>query len=282
MKGYELLLEELRKLEKDWKVRELMTTKVRAIAPDASISEAIRKMKKYGIHGLVVATADKKPLGIITTYDALLVMARGRSRERILVEDIMSPELISADPDEDILSALKTMLDNQVTKLPVVEGDELVGILCATDLVDVFDKVFLEEKEVDVGECPKVALTIGDVMHEPTIVGPELSVLDAAKIMSEKEVGSLLVKDGGILGILTERDLSRKVVARGLDGGKVSVSEIMSTPCYTIDSDACISEASRLFNKHNIRRLPVVEDGEVVGRVSVRDIAKTLAMRRRL
>ncbi|MEA3255193.1 MAG: CBS domain-containing protein, partial [Candidatus Altiarchaeota archaeon] len=257
-----------------------MTTAVKTISQDASMSEAIKDMKKYGIHGLIV-TDDKKPVGIVTTYDALLIMARGMRGETTFVKDAMSKELISISPDEDILDTLELMLDNQLTKLPVIDAGELVGILCATDLVDAFDK-FLEENPIDVSEYPKVSLTVRDVMHEPTIIGPELLVLDAAKIMVEKEISSVLIKKDDTLGILTERDISKKVIAKGFDGKTLMVSEIMSSPCYTIESDASINDASELFNKHNIRRLPVVEHGEVVGMVSARDIAKTLTMRRRL
>jgi len=281
MKGYELLLRELRKMEKKWKVSDLMTKEVKTISPDADMSEAIRKMKRHGIHGLVV-TDNKRPVGIITTYDALLVMTRGEDGERIPVKDVMSQELINASPEGDILDALEIMLDNQLTKLPVVENKELVGILSATDMLYAFDKLFPKGRPTDAGEYRRIILTIKDVMHKPTIIDPELSVLDAAKIMAEKEIGSVLIIKGDICGILTERDIFKKVVAKGLDSKKIRVSELMSAPCYTIGPDACISDASKLFNKHNIRRLPVVEHGEIIGVVSARDIAKTIAMRRRL
>lgn len=280
MKGYELLLRELRKIQKEWQVRDLMTTAVKTISQDASMSEAIKAMKRYGIHGLIV-TDDKTPVGIVTTYDALLIMARGMRGETTCVKDAMSKELISIHPDKDILDTLEVMLNNQLTKLPVIDAGELVGILCATDLVDAFDR-FLEENPIDVGEYPEASLTVRDVMHEPTIIDPKLLVLDAAKIMAEKEISSVLIKKDDTLGILTERDISKKVIAKGLDGKTLRVSEIMSSPCYTIESDASINDTSELFNKHNIRRLPVVEHGEVVGMVSARDIAKTLTMRRRL
>jgi CBS domain-containing protein len=251
MKGYELLLREL------------------------------SKIKRHGIHGLIV-TDNKKPQGIITTYDALLVMARGENGKKILVKDVMSPDLISTKPGEDILNALELMLDNQLTKLPVIKDGELVGILSATDFVDAFDKLFLKGKTKDIVECRRVALTVKDVMHKPTIIDPESSVLDAARIMSEKEIGSVLIRKGDTYGILTERDIFTKVVSKGLDTKKIKVSEVMSAPCYTVEAVACVSDASRLFNKHDIRRLPVVENGEIIGVVSARDVAKTIVMKRRL
>jgi CBS domain-containing protein len=282
MKGYELLLRELRKIRADLKVGDLMTTAVKTISPNARMSEAIRRMKKHEVHGLVVVDDKKKPVGIVTNYDTLLVMAKGEDGESTLVKDVMSSDLISTRPDDNILGAMEVMLDHQITKLPVVENEELVGMLIATDLVDAFDRVFAKVKPKDVSRCRRIALTIKDVMREPIIIDPELAVFDAAKIMAKNEISSVLVTKGGICGILTEKDIFKKVVAEGLDSRKTKVMKIMSTPCYIIEPDACISDASKLFSKHNIRRLPVVKDNEIVGMVSAVDIAKTIVMRRQL
>ena len=118
-------------------------------------------------------------------------------------------------------------------------------------------------------------MKVSKIMHGVTFVNPEKSVLDVAKLMTKKRIGSVLVKeDDKLLGILTERDILRKVVAKGLDSNKVKVKEIMSSPCCTIDADAELEDASKIFNKHHIRRLPVTKNGKVIGIITTRDVAK--------
>ncbi len=281
MKGYEILLDELRKMKNRWKVKDLMTIDVKTINPEAKVSEAIIDMKRYGIHGLIV-TENEEPKGIITTYDALIIMARGESSERVLVKDVMSTELISTHPDDDTLKALEVMFDNQLTKLPVISEGKLEGILSATDLVDAFGKGVFEKKPSDSDESADIKLTIKEVMHNATIIDPEKTACSVAKIMTEKNIGSVLIEKNRVLGIVTERDIFKKIVAKGLDGTTIKASDIMSTPCYTIESNESIGDASKLFNEYDIRRLPVLEDGKIVGMVSARDIAKTISIRRRL
>lgn len=281
MKGYEILLNELRKMGVGWKVRDLMTTNVRIISPEATVRKAVRDMKRYNIHGLVV-TSEGEPKGIITTYDALLLMARGENGEKVKVKDIMSTEMISTQPEEDIIKAMEELLDNQLTKLPVVEGGKVVGILSATDLVDAFDKGVFEKKPHKLNGYKRIKLTVKDVMREPTIINPEKTVYDAARMMTDKGIGAVLIEKEDLIGILTEKDIFKKVVAQGLDGREVKVSDVMTAPCYTIEPDEGIGDASKLFNEHDIERLPVVEDDKIVGMISAKEIAKTIALRRRL
>ncbi len=74
--------------------------------------------------------------------------------------------------------------------------------------------------------------------------------------------------------ILTERDIITKVVAENRDPKQVKAREIMTKLRYTIDAQATIEKASKIFNSHHIRRLPVMEMGEIVGIITARDIAR--------
>ena len=94
----------------------------------------------------------------------------------------------------------------------------------------------------------------------PVTVKPNSSVQDVAKIMSEKKIGSIIISGNGELsGILTERDLVRKVLARGKDPKSVKVNEIMSKPVVRINENSDLLDASELMKKKNIRRLVVVD-----------------------
>lgn len=113
-------------------------------------------------------------------------------------------------------------------------------------------------------------------MHGITMVDADLSVLDASRLMSRKNIGSVLIKEDDCIKIVTERDILKKVVARNRDVENTKISEIMSKCAHTIDSEKDIFYASDMLNRYNIRRLPVMEGEKIVGIVTARDIAKSL------
>lgn len=106
-------------------------------------------------------------------------------------------------------------------------------------------------------------------------VDKQITVQEVARIMESKEVGSVLVLDkesGEIAGIVTERDIVRKVVAKGVDGSSYLVKGIMSSPLLTIDSGKTIFEAGDFMDQKKVRHLAVTESGKVVGVISIRDL----------
>lgn len=104
---------------------------------------------------------------------------------------------------------------------------------------------------------------------------PGATVYDAIKMMSDHNVGAVLVmQDGKLLGVLSERDYTRKVILKGRLSRQTIVEEIMTTPVITAGLDCSIDEALRLMSERRIRHLPVVEEGRVVGVVSLGDLVK--------
>ena len=91
--------------------------------------------------------------------------------------------------------------------------------------------------------------------------------------MHENDVGSLLVKEGDTyIGIVTETDLTRKALAKGINTNEGQVREVMTTPLLTMEGNLPPVEANMFMAKHKIRHLPVTENGRVVGLLSVRDL----------
>jgi CBS domain-containing protein len=106
-----------------------------------------------------------------------------------------------------------------------------------------------------------------DVIHS---VHPDSTVEGAAERMTEVHRGCLVVIDGGkLVGIVTERDLVQRVMAKGYMPDRVRVSEIMSKPVITVGPEALLTDAARIMMENRIRRLPVIEGFDVVGDVWV-------------
>ena len=123
----------------------------------------------------------------------------------------------------------------------------------------------------------KTMLKVKEVMKPVINVGPNRTVSEAARLMKESDRGSLLIVDGKItVGIITERDLVIRVIAKNLSH-TTSVSEVMSSPLVTINANATLKKAARIMGEHNIRRLPVVEGGGVAGILVASDVLRQLS-----
>ena len=106
-------------------------------------------------------------------------------------------------------------------------------------------------------------------------IAPERSVLEAIHEMSEKSIGALLViSEGVLLGIVSERDYARKVILLGRSSNNTRVAEIMTSDVVYVSPSNSIDECMALMTKHRIRHLPVVRDGQVLGVVSIGDVVK--------
>jgi CBS domain-containing protein len=118
-------------------------------------------------------------------------------------------------------------------------------------------------------------IIVRDIMQtNATTIDASASVSEAAKAMCRDEVGSCIVLDKHLpLGIVTEEDMNCKIVARDRKPGSVPVKAIMSTPLITIGADQTVGEAAQMMARKRVRRLPVVdEENVVIGIVTVRDI----------
>lgn len=102
----------------------------------------------------------------------------------------------------------------------------------------------------------------------------DVNVRDGAEIMRDSGIGSIFVtREGKIIGILTDTDLVRRLVAAGLDPTQTTVEQIMSAPILTIDENKTLLDANDLMAKEHVRHLGVSDkDGKLVGMISVRDL----------
>ena len=122
-----------------------------------------------------------------------------------------------------------------------------------------------------------MATSVSDVMtSNPKTVDASSSVVEAAKLMLDEDTGIIPIVDGDRLaGAITDRDLAIRVVAEGKDPQTTTVAEVASRDLVTVDPQQDLDEALRLMARHQVRRLPVVEeDGKLVGILSQADVAR--------
>ncbi len=109
------------------------------------------------------------------------------------------------------------------------------------------------------------------------VTTPETSVYDALLLLAEKNIGALLVlKNDELVGIVSERDYARKVALFGKASVKTPVSEIVTTEVFSVGPQNSIEEAMALMTDKRIRHLPVIEEGKVVGVISIGDLVKSI------
>jgi CBS domain-containing protein len=124
-----------------------------------------------------------------------------------------------------------------------------------------------------------LSLQVKDVMVTSLItVDAAASAKDAAELMDKHDIGCLIVINyGNPVGIVTERDMLRRVLLQKRELGKTEVGNIMSAPLITAQPQTDIRDAVRLMNERRIKKLPVMDEGQLVGLVSLTDIMRSLA-----
>ena len=112
--------------------------------------------------------------------------------------------------------------------------------------------------------------------HEIYTIRPEATVLEAISLMADKGIGALVVTDQNnhVVGILSERDYTRKVILMERTSKSTTVSEIMTAKVLTVTKNTSVKECLNLISDHHLRHLPVLEDEQLVGLVSIGDLVK--------
>ncbi|MCX6655602.1 MAG: CBS domain-containing protein [Candidatus Bathyarchaeota archaeon] len=246
-------------------VRDIMTSKVITITEDKTMGDAAKVMGEKHIGSLIVV-ADAKPKGIVTERDLLSgILALGRDPAKTKVGTAMSWPLVTISPDAPIKDAARIMMKRK-GRLAVMEKEKLIGIVSASDFIR------------SLPDVPETVVKVEDYMTtEVVIVDEEKSVADIAVIMGKERIGSVIVASGGKpKGIFTERDLLTTFLKEGKSLA-VAVKEYTSTPLIVAPAWISIYEAAYIMADKHIRRLPLVEEEELIGIITARDLVEAYA-----
>jgi CBS domain-containing protein len=123
-------------------------------------------------------------------------------------------------------------------------------------------------------------LDVDEIMVEDVLkIDAAATVKEAVDMMNRNEIGCLIITaDGKVSGIITERDVLKRVVGESKDANKTKVSAIMSKPVITVGPDMYVEDAAKLMFKRNIKKLPIEKKGRVVGIITLTDVARVASM----
>ncbi len=243
------------------RVREIMSQDVVTVAPDDSIFSVAEKMSEQNV-SCVVVTYKGRVVGILTEKDMLSTMAGQRTVScGLCVSGQMTSPVDTVAPETSLLEADRLMETHCIRRLPVVEDGQLVGIVTQTDIT----RVLISLSSLG---C------VSDIMTQRvTTVSMDAMALEAARLISCSNISCLLVMhDQTAAGVLTERDLLKRVIALQKDLTQTRVADVMSLPVVTIPTGCSILEASKKMEARHFHRLFVADGPKICGVVTQTDI----------
>jgi PAS domain S-box-containing protein len=246
-------------------VGEVMSREVAVIAPAAGVVTAAEMMAAKNVSCLVVED-DAQVAGVLTETDFLKrLVATQRDYRDVRVAEIMSHPVESVSPDVSVFDASQFVTRNRIKRLPIVEDGRLVGIVTQTDLVRALTSSGMWD-------------SVAEIMT-PDLVGVPRDALlaEAAEVMHSHDVSCVLAMEGDRpVGVLTKKDVLKRVIARRRDPGRVTVEEVMSAPVIAIPAYYSVFSASRTMAAKRVRRLVVEEHGRVRGIVAQTDVLRAV------
>lgn len=261
---------------------------VATVVADEAIREAAQRMEQNGV-GILAVLEDGKAAGVLTDRDLVLHAADG---PRFKVSDALSTPAIPVATDASLEQAVDLMVRSRLRRLLVIDGEgRPYGVLELDDLVRLFGREIACLSEVAGAQLPSPSDSSAPVA-EPTVVGrpathyskevvalrSDVPVQRAIEEMKKQVVGSVVVTDGQEepVGMVTDRDIALRIVARGEDPKVVKLSTIMSSPAITCDAMQPMEKIAETMREHGVRRIPILRDGRLTGIVSYDDLLVVL------
>lgn len=240
---------------------DVMNKEVATIPPDGTAVKAAETMAEKEISSVIVVDAGSVA-GILTETDLLRrVAAKDMNLNEMTVSEIMSCPVEVIPPDLSALDASVVMDTKHIKRLPVVDDGRLVGVVTQTDLVQVLTSYGMWKN-------------VGDIMSKDVaLIQRKAPVAEAAQIMASQKISCIVILDGDdVVGVFTERDLLKRVVALQRDPAHTKMEEVMSSSVMSVPPNYSVLSAKKTMENTNISRLVVMEDEKLCGIVTQTDI----------
>lgn len=273
-------------------LQDVMTSNVITASPSTSVESVRFLMLQYRISRVVLVNRWSIPVGILTDKDILRYTLDRDSKklDQVLALSVMSKPLVRLPETTPVTDCAKRMLESGISSVVVVRGEAVVGIVTKTDLC-----MFYSMSGAGGNEVRNWMTT------NPITVKASLELVEAARLMSEKNISRLLVVNGSLKGIVTASDLTavnpslspsvlrarpsdllmleRAFAPR--DAGAKIVADIMTRNPITVLDRTLLTEAAKLMIIHHFGGLPVLNQAkELVGIVTKTDIARAIVNKR--
>jgi len=245
--------------------KDVMTENVLCVTSDQSMLSVAQSMAKHGLSCVIVLDAET-PKGIFTERDVLKEIGKGyRAWSKTTVAEKMSTPLISASCDLPILEASALMRSSGIKRLPIVSEGKLLGLVTQTDI----------------GRALMSLSPFGDVADimstDVVTVDASGTVTEAALVMSSRRISCVVpMCHDEPVGILTEKDVLRRVAALQRDPDKTLVAAVATFPLVTVTPNHSVLSASRMMDVMHIHRLVVQDGNKICGIVSQTDILDSI------
>lgn len=246
-------------------VEDVMSRDPITVSSDQPVLSAAKRMCNNGVSS-VIAMDRAAVAGILTETDFLNWVAdRKKPFFHTKVAAVMSSPVVIVSSDRSVFDASRTMEENKIKRLPVLKDNRLVGIVTQTDLVRVLTSYGMWR---DVAEI---------MSRDVVTIDKKTSVAEAAELMAARRISCIVVVGGDeAVGVLTERDLLKRVVARQKDARQMAVENVMSSPVISVAPSYSVFSASRAMEERSVRRLVVTENRRLRGIVAQTDIFRVV------
>ena len=254
------------------KVSEIMTTNLMTASVASSIQEVLEMMAAADV-GRVIVTDKEVPVGIFTEKDVMKrVVNKNIDLRKSPIKEVMTSPIRAVREETHIVEAFGKMYRGKYRHL-LVRGrrGKIVGIVSMRRILGL---------AVELGQGISETKTLGSLVSGGALsVDESSSVYEAVDLMIQKGVASSVVSAfGKPVGIFTERDVLKRVAAKGIDAKQIQVKQVMTSPLVTMADTALIGEALTEMYKRDIRNMPVMAQGsELIGIVSMPDILQYAA-----
>jgi predicted transcriptional regulator len=249
----------------DLKIKDVMTDNVVCAVPDETVGSAIKRMSEHRV-SCVVVVEDDIVVGILTERDVLRgVAADSRDPTRSKVAEKMSSPVVWVAPDVHVLEASEILRSKGIKRLVVGDGKRLFGLVTQTDITRGLTSLWPSKDAADIMSTDVVTVNVS------------VTVAQAARMMTSRNISCVVVthRDEAV-GIMTEKDILKRVVALHRDHGTTPVADVMSRPLVTSPPDHSILCIGRMMDRMRVHRLVVKENKQVCGIVSQTDILDAL------